>query len=253
MTSPVKMDRIIRLRLSGRFAHFRKFYTNASSLTYRIPPGTALRGMIASILGFPRDSYYEPLGSRTLQIAVAVEPGIRCKTVFQTLNYASAVGEISVHKQCRMELLMNSEKGDLAWILYLGLADSQNQDFVALEQKLTDRDYGFGIYLGQRQFIGCLDMLGVFGPDEFEAISQSEYLDSAISRESILGLESHAYDLRMERMPLEQNQVQEKKKQLRYTSRFGDIVFEQSGNRIMGSFANLTGLKDQNQTRISFL
>ena len=44
--------------ISGKFAHFRKYYTNSSSLTYLVPPRTSIYGLIAGILGLERDSYY---------------------------------------------------------------------------------------------------------------------------------------------------------------------------------------------------
>ncbi len=56
--------------LYGKFAHFRKFYTNSSSLTYLIPPRTTIEGIIAALLGYERDSYYDVLSVDKLNIAV---------------------------------------------------------------------------------------------------------------------------------------------------------------------------------------
>ncbi|KPA09783.1 CRISPR-associated protein Cas5 domain protein, partial [Candidatus Magnetomorum sp. HK-1] len=43
---PVSILKILSFRLNGRFAHFRKFYTNSSSLSYFVPPRTAIIGML---------------------------------------------------------------------------------------------------------------------------------------------------------------------------------------------------------------
>ncbi|MCB5267201.1 MAG: CRISPR-associated protein Cas5, partial [Candidatus Cloacimonetes bacterium] len=53
MSASKNFDTILELRLSGNLAHFRKFYTNASSLSYTIPPRTAICGLVASILMLP--------------------------------------------------------------------------------------------------------------------------------------------------------------------------------------------------------
>ena len=50
---------ILAFNIRGKFAHFRKFYSNSSALSYFIPPRTTIIGLIAGMLGLERDSYYE--------------------------------------------------------------------------------------------------------------------------------------------------------------------------------------------------
>ena len=40
--------------IEGKFAHFRKIYTNSSSLSYLVPPRTTVQGIIAAMLGYER-------------------------------------------------------------------------------------------------------------------------------------------------------------------------------------------------------
>ena len=56
--------------IESKYAHFRKVYTNSSSLTYSVPPRTTLEGIIAAILGYERDTYYKMLDSSSVNIAV---------------------------------------------------------------------------------------------------------------------------------------------------------------------------------------
>ncbi|MCD6371668.1 MAG: type I-B CRISPR-associated protein Cas5 [Candidatus Aenigmarchaeota archaeon] len=51
-------DRVLVFDIWGDFAHFRRFETTTSPLTYPFPTGSAIAGLLAAILGFPRDSYY---------------------------------------------------------------------------------------------------------------------------------------------------------------------------------------------------
>lgn len=67
-------DEVIIFDIMGRNAHFRKFYTNSSSLSYLVPPRTVIAGLIAGLLGLPserftndeKETYYEKFKSGKL-------------------------------------------------------------------------------------------------------------------------------------------------------------------------------------------
>jgi CRISPR-associated protein Cas5h len=71
--------------IKGKIAHFRKFYTSSSSLTYTFPPRTTLSGLIAGILGRQRDSYYQEFSTKTCKIAISIKTPVR--KIMQTINY----------------------------------------------------------------------------------------------------------------------------------------------------------------------
>ncbi|HBM79479.1 MAG TPA: CRISPR-associated protein Cas5, partial [Clostridiaceae bacterium] len=50
---------VISLHFKGKMAHFRKYYSNSSALSYFIPPRTTIIGIVAGFLGYERDTYYE--------------------------------------------------------------------------------------------------------------------------------------------------------------------------------------------------
>ncbi|MBC7347395.1 MAG: CRISPR-associated protein Cas5 [Clostridia bacterium] len=77
------MDRVVVFDLTGPMAHFRKYYTNTSALTYGFPPRTVLMGIVAAVLGWERDTYYERLDAGRYAVAIKV-PGRR---LVQTVNY----------------------------------------------------------------------------------------------------------------------------------------------------------------------
>ncbi len=259
MNIPKNSNRILELKLAGKFAHFRKFYTNASSLTYLIPPRTTICGLLASILQIERDGYYDIMSSENLGVAISLVPNIYYHKVFQTLNYAQdksrniPINDLSAHKQCRLELLKAQGSEDLEWILFLCFDRMKGNEFTELENKIRLQDFGYGLSLGQRQFIAHLELIRTYSQGEFEPISESDYLDSVIERELIEEITSQDYDLIMERMPLEQELKSEKRKSYRQTNRFGNIVIETNGNRIFGKFKDLVELHNNQRTRISFL
>lgn len=71
--------RCLSFEIRGPFAHFRRIEGNTVKQTYRLIPRTTLAGMVAAVLGLPRDSYYELFGPETS--AVAIEPTRRLRTM----------------------------------------------------------------------------------------------------------------------------------------------------------------------------
>jgi CRISPR-associated protein Cas5h len=79
------MNKILIFDLEGTIAHFRKFYTNSSSLSYAFPPRTVIIGLLAGILGYERDTYYDIFSSENCNIGLSIKKPIR--KLIQTVNY----------------------------------------------------------------------------------------------------------------------------------------------------------------------
>ncbi|MBE3571198.1 MAG: CRISPR-associated protein Cas5 [Bacillales bacterium] len=76
--------RVLSFHICGKIAHFRKFYTNSTALSFTVPPRTTIIGIIAALLGFHRNSYYELFSFDQSNIAVAINAPLK-KTI-QKLN-----------------------------------------------------------------------------------------------------------------------------------------------------------------------
>ncbi len=61
----------------GRMAHFRRFYSSVTALSYYFPPRNTVMGMIAAIMGYDRDSYYDNLSRDKIGIALAIRTKMR--------------------------------------------------------------------------------------------------------------------------------------------------------------------------------
>lgn len=57
--------------VSGPFAHFRRIDATTEKLTYRVIPRTTVAGLLAAILGEPRDSYYQTFSRENSAMAIA--------------------------------------------------------------------------------------------------------------------------------------------------------------------------------------
>jgi CRISPR-associated protein Cas5h len=71
---------IISFRYHAKYGHFRKPYSNVSSLSYPFPPRTALSGLIGAILGVPKSEVSVRFGENNLKVAVEIEKPIKSFT-----------------------------------------------------------------------------------------------------------------------------------------------------------------------------
>ncbi len=76
------MNEVVLCDLRGKFGHFRRFYTNSSSLSYPIPPPTVVRGIVGAALGLERHEYSDRLAD--LRMGIGVRQPLR--TIMQTIN-----------------------------------------------------------------------------------------------------------------------------------------------------------------------
>lgn len=88
---------VVRLRLSGKYGHFRKPYSNVSALSYPIPPRTALVGLIGAILGIEKDEAPVLLGKDRMDVAVQTATPVTTMTHI-TIFRQSGPGEINIKK-----------------------------------------------------------------------------------------------------------------------------------------------------------
>ncbi|BCU68007.1 hypothetical protein HS7_14440 [Sulfolobales archaeon HS-7] len=61
--------KVLRAVIKGKMAHFRKVYSNSTSLSYYFPPRTTVLGIIAAALGKERDSYYSEFNVYNVGVA----------------------------------------------------------------------------------------------------------------------------------------------------------------------------------------
>ena len=163
--------RIIIFDLKGSIAHFRKFYTNSSSLTYDFPPRTTVTGIIAGILGMERDSYYDDFACDRCHVAIRILNGSR--RLMQTVNYIfvkeninQVTGSKGKHTQIPVEFLLPSgDRRELAFRIYFNHVREDIMD--SLEDRLRNERYSFPPYLGITECIGYAEYVGT---DEGERV-----------------------------------------------------------------------------------
>lgn len=244
----LNINKIICFKLMGKFAHFRKFYTNSSSLSYLIPPRTVVSGVIASILKIPRDDYYEEFNIDKVGLSVSIPTGLSLKKQMQSMNYlhnsyfnliAKGKGKVQ-HSQCKLELVMGIDGSLVEYIVYVGF-HNEHDIFGLLEEKLIKQDLGYGTYLGQRQFRCHLEYMKTYTDKEFEFCKKSDFLDSVCIQENILELKlTDGIDIQKEQMTAH------------FIKQSGgrdpvctqQVIFEKKGKRLTGLFKNCIKIDD---------
>ncbi len=114
---------VLRFVLKGKRAHFRRFYTNSSALTYPVPPPSTLLGLLGAALGLG-PTFVEDLSG----IYLSVRPLGRQRPLFQTVNYLflkeGTLGELrGLYKDGRtqipLQFLVGEEGEPVAYEVYV--------------------------------------------------------------------------------------------------------------------------------------
>jgi len=78
-------DRVLVFDIWSDYAHFRRFETTTSPLTYPFPTGTAIAGLLAAIVGLPRDSYYTLFSRDNIEYSVKILNPIKKIVIPETI------------------------------------------------------------------------------------------------------------------------------------------------------------------------
>jgi len=199
------MDLLI-LKVKGKFAHFRKFYTNSSSLSYSVPPRTTVIGLIAAVLGYERDSYYELFSRDNFNVSIKKDSCIR--KIMQSVNYIKATSPKSIfqpkdHTQIPVEILTGDD--GVKYTIYINCDDKNLMN--ELEYRAKNNKYVYSPYLGAAPFNCTFEFchrLDVQPQKSNELVQISTLINSKyIAAGSIDIFENDNLKLLKERMPVE--------------------------------------------------
>lgn len=263
------MDKILSFELSGKFAHFRKYYTNTSALSYLIPSKTVLMGMISSILKIPRNEYYNLFASEneeSISISVKISEGCEILKKIHSLNNISKkywdlanfnIKGVPIHSPTKTEILVSKDYSNIKYKVFIGYR-TNNKLIMDLIAKISKRDFGFGIYLGQRQFIGNIDKLNLYQNNQIQFLEETNYLSTISTQDNFVNCDfsNTSFNIIKERMPIGFTTFTEKKTGviLRKPCAPENIMFEKMGKVIEGQFKNCykISLDNQKEEYVSF-
>lgn len=161
-------EKVLIFDIKGPMAHFRKYYTNSSSLSYLVPPKTVVAGLIAGLLGLPserhtkdkEETYYEKFSSDKCFVAVSLRTKIR--RMMQTVNYKYTKTDgkkilFNQPTQIPLEILIPEDFDDIKYRIYFYHKDKGI--YGELKERLDDQRFVYPPYMGLTEFLASIDYI----------------------------------------------------------------------------------------------
>lgn len=166
---------IISFDISGKFAHFRKFYANNTALSYFIPPRTTIMGMLAALLGKEKNSYYEAMASDKLRIGIRILCPL--KKSFHRLNLLKILGTGDFRGrqgrvQTPFEIVSGMRPGadDVKYRIYISCFDEGKVIFNELKTAFQENNFKYNLTLGTANFSASTSRFQIYDKPQIELI-----------------------------------------------------------------------------------
>jgi len=232
--------RVIVFDIWGEFAHFRKFFTTSSPLTYSFPPPPTVRGIVGAILGLSKDRYIEVTNSLSVGVSLLspvkkIRMGLNFIFTkgsggkFEPTLFRDKKGDSSktLRTQVQMEFLK-----DVKYRIYLSGDESLLN---SLMEYLPYRKTEYTISLGLSECLADFEFVGEF---EAEFLSKTDSVKSAIPIKNVKILTLEApMKLLKERIPTFMNTE-------RAVLKYENTLIEATGKEMKGSFTNVFRIKE---------
>lgn len=232
-------DTCIGFDVAADFAHFRKVGNNSAKPSYRVPPRTTVAGLLAGIMGMPRDSYYDLFSPASSTIAVVPKEMPHTYTMGITTVNTKADDAIQYlphernwHHGAEMltpESYVKYDRQrdtyemlvDPVYRVYVALADEDIHD--ELRERLETSRYHYSPSLGLSECIADIREVGTYAIESAstDAVDSAAYDDSAV-------VPSPGVTIKRERAPL----YMEATDGGRRTTEFGNITYATSDDRL---------------------
>lgn len=234
------MDKIIAFDVWGDYAHFRKYYTTTSPLSFSFPPRTTIAGLISAIIGIDKKEYLNYFSKETAKIGLKIINPIKKVRIAQNLidtKKAIMMSRIKTRTQIRFEFLKDSK-----YRIYFYHED----EFIYQKAKnyLQNHKCTYTPCFGLSENIANFEYSGEFGIEKKENTDFVQ-IDSVIPTKEIEKVDFETNrEYFTERMPTEMNNE-------RIVTEYGEIMFERNGGKIKAKINHFWEL--ENNERILFL
>ena len=200
----MNLTKVLVFDVSGEYAHFRKFNTTSSPLTFNLPTRPAIAGLLGAILGIEREVSPNIYTAGTIPVNELFHPD-KCIMSVQILNrtkktqigfnlldtskQGSSFFNIKNRTQIEFEFLK-----DAAFRIYLQHKDENLMQ--ELTERIENRRHHFTPYLGLAQltadiqFVGIQECVKTAAVEEYSLISSAVNL-ATIKSETPVKFESH--------------------------------------------------------------
>ncbi|GAB1442354.1 type I-B CRISPR-associated protein Cas5b [Ignavibacteriales bacterium] len=136
--------------VTGEFAHFRKFNTTSSPLTYLIPTRTAVAGLLGAIVGFGREEFYDYFLREKAEIAIQAKNKLTKQGyAFNLINTKEGMNRIKNRTQVKFEFVAQPH-----YRVFFTHTDASIYDDI--KSRIQEKRFFFQPYLGLAQLTADL-------------------------------------------------------------------------------------------------
>lgn len=249
------MKKILVFDVWGDYAHFRRFYTTTSPLSFPIPTRTALCGLIGAIIGLEKEgnNYLKYFPTESAHIALRllnpIEKTVIAENLINTKNARGPGMNLIINRtQIRFEFLKNQK-----YRIYFCYSNEEGNLYQKLNYNLTNHKTKYTPCLGLSENIANFKFVGEFEinilpcKDNYISIDTVLPLQKTSEKEGIMfESEGEYYSIRM---PVELNTQ-------RVVIKYRDIIFDRTGRPIKAKLVEPYGnikYPDRREENIVFM
>jgi len=158
------MADILTFDVWADYAHFKKYYTTTSPLTFSIPPKTVIYGIVGAIIGLGKEEYLEYFSPGSCKVGIGINKPIKKIRVPMNLidtKKARLMSRIDNRTQIRTELLK-----DIEYRIYFSHVDEKIYE--DLKGKLQQHKSYYTVSLGLSEHLADFKYRGEYKIDRVE-------------------------------------------------------------------------------------
>lgn len=190
---------VISFDISGKIAHFRKYYSNNTALSFSIPPRTTVMGILAAICGMPKDSYYELFSSNNIDIGIASLS--KTKKTIHRLNLLRVLGPSDFRGtkgriQTPFEIVTGEDiaNSTITYRVFLHPLNISEDIYSNLKTLIRTKGNCFALTLGAANFNAHLSNYKEYIGEKIKEQSDFVVFESAINSEDVVDIELEQED-----------------------------------------------------------
>jgi CRISPR-associated protein Cas5h len=181
---------VLCFKIKGKLAHFRKYYANNTAFSFSIPPRTTLMGLVAAVMGWKRDEYYEKLSSENFHFGIRVVSPL--KKSFHRLNFLRIVSTGDIAKnlnsdfrgdggriQTPFEIVsgLDITKDEVTYQIFLTAQEMGKPLFDEIKSHFLKGQPVFNLSLGTANFIASMFDIELIESSHIEEKQSADFVE----------------------------------------------------------------------------
>jgi len=238
--------KVLSFNIWGDFAHFRKFYTTSSSLTFSFPPPPTIYGILGAVLGVDRNEYLEILGCKQTKIGIQILKPV--KKIRMGLNFINTKDNfwtlvISKHHEPRTQILTEFIKEPCYRIF---VTHTDDNVLSSLAKNIKEHKTVYTISLGLSQLLCDFSFVDFCDAKE----KQNEIFIDILTVVPFSLINPNGIEVQSGKKYIKEK-IPAEMKPGRIVTRYEDVLFDADGKPLKVNLKNYWEL--ENGTKITFI